>query len=161
MTHGPAIRPSIDRVLARARRKLDRLTPAQAMTEQSLGALLIDIRNQEQRHKGGTIPGAIAIDRTVLEWRCDPTSPWRMNVPIEHDTRMILICAQGYSSSLAAASLKGLGLWRATDVIGGFEAWVRDGLPVAGARSGSRKLRVTRARSDPPSVEDISDGNRA
>jgi rhodanese-related sulfurtransferase len=107
------------------------LTAAEAAAEHARGALLIDIRNQAQRRKGGAIPGAIAVDRTVLEWRCDPTSPWRMRAPIEHDTRLILICAQGYSSSLAAASLKRLGLRRATDVIGGFEAWVEGGLPVA------------------------------
>lgn len=127
-------------MLATARRSLDRLTPAEAAAEHAGGALLIDIRNQAQRRRGGTIPGAVAIDRTVLEWRCDPTSPWRMDVPIEHDTRLIVICAEGYSSSLAAASLRRLGLKRATDVVGGFEGWVQAGLPVAPARPRLRRI---------------------
>lgn len=122
--------PTIDDVLARARRRLDRLTPEQAAAELASGALLVDTRTSEQRTKGGAIPGARVIDRTVLEWRLDPTSDSRVSEAIDHDVRVILICAEGYSSSLAAASLQDLGLVNATDVVGGFEAWRAAGLPV-------------------------------
>ena len=122
--------PTIDDVLAAARRRLDRVTPEQASAEQSRGALLVDTRTSEQRARDGVIPAALVIDRTVLEWRLDPTSPTRLLQANGHDVRVILICAQGYSSSLAAASLQDLGLVNATDVVGGFEAWKAAGLPV-------------------------------
>jgi len=122
--------PTIDDVLAAARRRLDRVTPEQASAEQSQGALLVDTRTSEQRARDGVIPAALVIDRTVLEWRLDPTSPTRLLQANGHDVRVILICAQGYSSSLAAASLQDLGLVNATDVVGGFEAWKAAGLPV-------------------------------
>jgi len=122
--------PTIDDVLATARRRLDRVTPEQASAEQSQGALLVDTRTSEQRARDGVIPAALVIDRTVLEWRLDPTSPTRLPQANGHDVRVILICAQGYSSSLAAASLQDLGLVNATDVVGGFEAWKAAGLPV-------------------------------
>jgi len=122
--------PTIDDVLAAARRRLDRVTPEQASAEQSQGALLVDTRTSEQRARDGVIPAALVIDRTVLEWRLDPTSPTRLPQATGHDFRVILICAQGYSSSLAAASLQDLGLVNATDVVGGFEAWKAAGLPV-------------------------------
>jgi len=122
--------PTIDDVLATARRRLDRVTPEQASAEQSRGALLVDTRTSEQRARDGVIPAALVIDRTVLEWRLDPTSPTRLLQANGHDVRVILICAQGYSSSLAAASLQDLGLVNATDVVGGFEAWKAAGLPV-------------------------------
>ena len=125
------MRPTIDKVLARTRRKLVRLTPQQASTEHLQGALLIDTRNESQRATQGVIPGAIAIDRAVLEWRLDPTSPWRILQASNHQVRIILICAQGYSSSLAAASLQQLGLENVTDVIGGFEDWSAAGLPIS------------------------------
>jgi len=122
--------PTIDDVLAAARRRLDRVTPEQASGEQSQGALLVDTRTSEQRARDGVIPAALVIDRTVLEWRLDPTSPTRLPQANGQDVRVILICAQGYSSSLAAASLQDLGLVNATDVVGGFEAWKAAGLPV-------------------------------
>jgi len=122
--------PTIDDVLAAARRRLDRVTPERAAAEQSQGALLVDTRTSEQRARDGVIPAALVIDRTVLEWRLDPTSPTRLLQANGHDVRVILICAQGYSSSLAAASLQDLGLVNATDVVGGFEAWKAAGLPV-------------------------------
>ena len=122
--------PTIDDVLAAARRRLDRVTPEQASGEQSQGALLVDTRTSEQRARDGVIPAALVIDRTVLEWRLDPTSRTRLPQANGHDVRVILICAQGYSSSLAAASLQDLGLVNATDVVGGFEAWKAAGLPV-------------------------------
>ena len=90
---------------------------------------MIDTRTSEQRARDGEIPGALVVDRTVLEWRLDPTSPTRIPEVKDHDTRVIVVCAEGYSSSLAAASLLDLGLVNATDVIGGFESWKAAGLP--------------------------------
>jgi len=124
------MRPTIDKVLDRARRRLTRITPEQAATEQSRGALLVDTRTDAQRAKDGEIPGALVIDRTVFEWRLDPTSPSHIPEAKDHQTRVIVVCNQGYSSSLAAASLLDLGLVNATDVIGGFQAWKAAGLPV-------------------------------
>jgi rhodanese-related sulfurtransferase len=122
--------PGIDQVLAKARRRFRRVTPEQAAEEHAKGALLVDTRTSEQRAKDGEIPGAVVIDRTVFEWRLDPTSPSRIAEATDHDVRVIVICAAGYSSSLAAASLLDLGVKNATDVIGGFEAWKAAGLPV-------------------------------
>jgi rhodanese-related sulfurtransferase len=124
------MRPNIDRVLDRTRRRLRRLEPARAAAEQASGALLIDTRTESQRIAGGQIPGALVIDRTVLEWRLDPTSASRIPEARDHMIRVIVICHEGYSSSLAAASLQQLGLANATDVIGGFQAWKAAGLPV-------------------------------
>ncbi|HEV8597111.1 MAG TPA: rhodanese-like domain-containing protein [Candidatus Dormibacteraeota bacterium] len=121
---------TIDHLLENARRRLRRVSPQQAAAEQADGALLVDTRTAEQRASQGAIPGALAIDRTVFEWRLDPTSPSRIPEATDHNVRVIVICAQGYSSSLAAASLQDLGLVNATDVIGGFEAWRAAGLPV-------------------------------
>ena len=121
---------AIDGVLERARRRLKRVDPQQAAVEHRDGALLVDTRAFEQRQRDGKIPGALVIDRTVLEWRLDPTSPHRVAQAVDHEIRVILICDQGYSSSLAAASLQDLGLVKATDVIGGFQAWKAAGLPV-------------------------------
>ena len=122
--------PTIDDVLSTARRRFERVTPEQAAAEHRQGALLVDTRTAEQRHRDGEIPGALVIDRTVLEWRLDPASSSRVAQARDHEVRVIVICAQGYSSSLAAASLQDLGLVNATDVIGGFEAWKAAGLPV-------------------------------
>jgi rhodanese-related sulfurtransferase len=120
---------TIDELLANARRGLDRIEAAQAAVELSQGALLIDTRPADQRAEGGEIPGATVIDRNVLEWRLDPASPSRIAAASGHDVRVIVICEEGYSSSLAAATLKELGLVNATDVIGGFQAWRAAGLP--------------------------------
>lgn len=106
-----------------------RLEPQQAALERAQGALLVDTRTAGQRAAQGEIPGAVVIDRTVLEWRLDPTSPWRIAEAGDHRVRIILLCSEGYSSSLAAASLLDLGLINATDVIGGFTAWKDAGLP--------------------------------
>jgi rhodanese-related sulfurtransferase len=124
------MRPNIDRVLDRTRRRLRRLEPAQAAAEQASGALLVDTRTESQRMADGEIPDALVIDRTVLEWRLDPTSPSCISEAKNHTTRVIVICNEGYSSSFAAASLQQLGLVNATDVIGGFQAWKTAGLPV-------------------------------
>ncbi len=122
--------PTVDEVLERARRRLQRVTAQEAAREQADGALLVDTRTLEQRTRDGEIPAALVIDRTVLEWRLDPSSQSRVPEAKDHNIRVIVICAEGYSSSLAAASLQDLGLVNATDVIGGFEAWQTAGLPV-------------------------------
>jgi rhodanese-related sulfurtransferase len=124
--------PTIDGLLADARRGLDRLDPAQAAEAVRRGALLIDTRPAEQRRGDGLVPGAILIERNVLEWRLDPTSPYRIPELADPTAypQIILMCNEGYSSSLAAATLQRLGVQRVTDVIGGFQAWVACGLPV-------------------------------
>jgi rhodanese-related sulfurtransferase len=122
--------PAIDQVLENARRRLVRVTPRQAAAELAQGALVVDTRTLAQRVDQGQLPGAIVIDRTVLEWRLDPTSLDRIPEATNHQVRVIVVCAEGYSSSLAAASLQDLGLVNATDLIGGFEAWKAAGLPV-------------------------------
>lgn len=121
---------AIQRHLEQARAGLDRVDPRQAFDELSRGALLIDTRTFEQRRVQGDVPNALRIDRTVLEWRLDPTGPWCIpQVAESPDVRLIVMCRQGFSSSLAAASLQAIGM-RATDVIGGFEAWRDAGLPI-------------------------------
>ena len=119
----------VDAMLASARAALRRLSPHQARLAVSRGALLVDTRTPWQREAQGELPGAIVIDRTVLEWRLDPSSEARIPEAVGHDIKVIVVCRQGYSSSLAAASLQALGLWRATDVVGGVEAWLAAGLP--------------------------------
>jgi rhodanese-related sulfurtransferase len=121
---------TVDDLLREARELLDRVAPEQASGELGEGALLVDVRTETQRRANGEIPGAIAIGLNVLEWRLDPASEWRIPQAVDHDVRVIVFCQEGYSSSLAAARLQSLGLHRATDVIGGFEAWVAAGLPV-------------------------------
>jgi len=120
----------VGELLAEARQGLSRLSPQEAAAEVAAGALLVDTRTQRQRAAQGELPGAVVVDRTVLEWRLDPTSPDRIPEAGDPDLRVVVVCRQGYSSSLAAASLQRLGLHRATDVIGGVEAWVAAGLPV-------------------------------
>jgi rhodanese-related sulfurtransferase len=105
----------IDEVLENARRRLTRITPEAAAAEHAQGALLVDTRTSDQRSRDGEIPGALVIDRTVFEWRLDPTSPSHVPEATDHKVRVIVICAEGYSSSLAAASLLDLGLINATD----------------------------------------------
>jgi rhodanese-related sulfurtransferase len=119
-----------DRLVDRARQRLQRINAKQAAAELANGALLVDIRSSEQRRRDGEIEGAHAIDRTVLEWRLDPTSQWRIAEAKSSEVRVIVICAEGYSSSLAAASLRELGLLNATDVIDGVEGWKAAGLPL-------------------------------
>lgn len=122
---------TIDQMVEAARLRFRRVTAEEAAEEQVKGALLVDTRTSEQRAAKGAIPGALVIDRTVLEWRLDPTSSDRIPQATGHDLRVIVICAEGYSSSLAACSLIDIGLVNATDVIGGFEAWKAAGLPIA------------------------------
>jgi rhodanese-related sulfurtransferase len=120
----------IDELLAQARLGLRRLEPESAYAASKTGAVLVDTRPVEQRRAQGEIPGALVIDRNVLEWRLDPASAARLPIAENYDVEVIVVCQQGYSSSLAAASLQAVGLWRATDVVGGFDAWRAAGLPV-------------------------------
>jgi rhodanese-related sulfurtransferase len=120
---------SIEQMLAAARARLRRLSPdeaykAVAKTE----AILVDIRPEDQRAIEGSIPGALIVERNVLEWRFDPASSSRLPVATDHDLQVIVFCSEGYTSSLAAAALQDLGLWRATDMVGGFHAWRALGL---------------------------------
>jgi len=99
------------------------VTPAELPPEIAAGALVVDIRPVDQRERDGALPGAIVIDRNVLEWRLDPASPDCLDAVAGPDQRVVVVCNQGYSSSLAAATLQELGLRRATDLVGGFQAW--------------------------------------
>jgi rhodanese-related sulfurtransferase len=121
---------TIDEMLTAARTRLRRLYPAEAEAVAADGGRLVDIRPQFQRQADGEIPGAIVIERNHLEWRLDPSSTGRIPEATGYDITWIVICDEGYSSSLAAASLQALGLSDATDVVGGFRAWKRAGLPV-------------------------------
>jgi rhodanese-related sulfurtransferase len=125
---------TIDDLLQQVRDRIDRVEPAEAARRLAAGALLIDTRPAEQRHRDGEVPGAVVVDRNVLEWRLDPASPYRIPEVTGYDLEVIVLCNQGYSSSLVADTLRTLGLRRAVDVVGGFEAWVALGLPVAGIR---------------------------
>jgi rhodanese-related sulfurtransferase/mannose-6-phosphate isomerase-like protein (cupin superfamily) len=122
---------NIEQVLSAARARLRRLSPdeayeAMATTE----AILVDIRPEGQRAIEGSIPGALIVERNVLEWRFDPASSSRLPVATDHDIQVIVFCSEGYTSSLAAAALQELGLWRATDMVGGYHAWRATGLPI-------------------------------
>ena len=121
---------SIDELLEQARKRLHRLAPAEAHEAMSLGAILVDTRPQAQRQAQGSVPGALLVERNVLEWRFDPRSDARLPQADGYDLRVIVMCSAGYASSLAAVSLQDLGLRRATDLAGGFLAWAHHGLPV-------------------------------
>ena len=131
MTHKPEGTRSIGEILAAARGRLSRLTPAEAHAACADGATLIDIRPAAQRAAAGEIPGSVVIERNHLEWRLDPASDARLPWVSGYDLRPIVICMEGYTSSLAAAALQDLGLDRATDVAGGYQAWRQAGLPTA------------------------------
>jgi rhodanese-related sulfurtransferase len=121
---------AIDLALAAARARLDRVAP-ERLSELGAEALVVDIRPSADRSAEGSIPGSVPIERNVLEWRLDPSSLHRIDDPrLGHDAVVVLVCNEGYASSLAAASLQELGLRRATDLIGGHRAWVAAGLPV-------------------------------
>ncbi len=120
----------IDDLLEDARRNLHRVEPQDAVAAVDRGALLVDTRPVAQRDRDGEIPGALIVDRNVLEWRLDPASAHRLPEVHDHDQQVIVVCNEGFASSLAAASLQELGLRNATDLIGGFQAWRAAGLPV-------------------------------
>lgn len=122
---------SVEDLLAAARARLERVEPAGALAAvRDERALLVDIRSESQRAADGVIPGAAFVARNVLEWRLDPQSPWRDPELARTDRRVIVMCDQGYQSSLAAATLQELGHGDATDLAGGFQAWREAGLPV-------------------------------
>lgn len=123
MTHS-----TIDRMLEDARAQLTRIYAFELPEAVARGALLVDIRPQAQRVKEGTLPGALVIERNVLEWRLDPTSSARLALAADHDVEWIVVCSEGFTSSLAAASLRQLGLHRATDLVGGYQAVKAAGL---------------------------------
>ena len=120
---------SIDDVLDETRGRLHRLEPAEAAARMAAGALLVDTRPVAQREADGEVPGALVVERNVLEWRLDPASHARLPEATDHDVEVIVLCNEGYASSLAADSLRALGLHRATDVVGGYQAWAAAGLP--------------------------------
>ena len=133
---------TVYQLLAQARAMLpDRPSPAEALQAQASGALLIDIREDDQRREDGLIPGALVLPRNSLEWRCDPASEWRHPAITGRDLHIILICNQGCQSSLAAAALQQLGLIHATDLDGGFAAWAAAGLPVIAPATVSQPAR--------------------
>lgn len=113
---------AIDRLLAESRRDLDRVPAERLAEEVERGALVVDTRPVAQRERDGALPGAVVVDRNVLEWRLDPSSPHRLP-GVEPGRRVIVVCDEGYSSSLAAHTLRLLGLSNATDLEGGFQAW--------------------------------------
>lgn len=130
-------RISITEMVERAWARYEPLEPREAYEAMQRGALLIDTRDSDRRRRDGSVPGALVIDRTVLEWRFDPDSG--ATHPAIHglDTPMILLCQDGHSSSLAVASLLDLGATNVTNVAGGFQAWHDQGLPVR-APAGNR-----------------------
>ena len=133
MTGKPAGARSIDEVLGAARARLTRLTAEDAFAAGASGATLIDIRTAAQRAATGEVPGSVVIERNHLEWRLDPASDTRLPWVDGYDLRPVVICMEGYTSSLAAAALQDLGLSLATDVVGGYLAWQEAGLPTARA----------------------------
>ncbi len=123
---------SIDDLLSAARARIVRVGPHEAAARIAAGAVLVDIRPAAQRAAEGEVPGALAVERNVLEWRFDPASDARLAVATGFDVDVIVLCSEGYTSSLAADALRSLGLHRATDVVGGFSAWAAAGLPTLG-----------------------------
>ena len=128
-------RTTIDDLLAGARRRLARLDPAEAREAALAGALLVDVRSSDERLRHGVVAGSLHLPLSVLPWRCDPDSTHRNPAVPGLEARLVLFCADGYSSSLAADVLRRIGFDHATDMIGGFTAWREAGLPVAQARN--------------------------
>ncbi|CAG7640146.1 rhodanese-like domain-containing protein [Actinacidiphila bryophytorum] len=122
---------SLDEHLAALRSTYRRLGPQEAAVAAREGALLVDIRYAALRDRDGTIPGAVIVERNELEWRLDPSGSHRLPQAVAYDLPVVVVCNEGYASTLAAASLHALGLTRATDLAGGFQAWRAAGLPVA------------------------------
>lgn len=131
---------TVDDLLTAARGRIRRLDPHETLAACRRGALLIDIRPTVLRRWEGEVPGAVAIERNVLEWRLDPTSAARLPGLADRGREVIVMCSEGYASSLVAATLVDLGFTSAADLDGGFQAWARAGLPV-------RRRRRIRAAS--------------
>jgi len=123
------VKRSVDALLDQARTRIERVSPAVALRRHSEGALLVDIRPKAQRVEHGEVPGALIVERNVLEWRFDPQSAWKLPEVDGHERDLIVLCQEGYASSFAAESLRQLGHQRVADVIGGFVAWRNAGLP--------------------------------
>jgi rhodanese-related sulfurtransferase len=121
---------TVEQLLDEARARLRRLSPAETADAFAAGALVVDTRPAAQREREGEMPGALVIERNVLEWRLDPASADRIPEVTGHDQVVVVVCSEGYSSSLAAAALQDMGFRNATDVAGGFRAWKAAGLPV-------------------------------
>jgi rhodanese-related sulfurtransferase len=121
---------TVEELLGQARAELDRVEPERAARLQAVGGLVIDIRPVANRAEEGEIPGSVPVERIVLEWRLDPNGTHRLP-GFDADTPVIVVCNEGYASSLAARDLRRLGLRNATDLVGGFRGWVRAGLPVS------------------------------
>jgi rhodanese-related sulfurtransferase len=130
------VHKTVNELLAESRERLARLEPLQARAAMLSGSLLVDIRSEVQRHADGVVPGALFFPRNVLEWRLDPASGHADPRIPGRDAEVILMCNEGYQSSLAAATLQDLGFARATDLVGGFQAWRAAGLPVEPAETG-------------------------
>ena len=131
-------RSRIDLLLSAARARLHRLTPQEALTAVEAGAVVVDIRPAAQRAEYGELLGALVVERNVLEWRFDPTSEAALRIA-DDDLEVVVLCQEGYTSSLAAAALQDVGVRRATDVIGGYAAWLADGVaPPANSRAQRR-----------------------
>ncbi|MFC8425960.1 rhodanese-like domain-containing protein [Streptomyces sp. NPDC057236] len=129
-----AVSAGIDELLERVRAGYERVGPREAYEAARAGeALLVDIRYAVLRDRDGLVPGALVVERNELEWRLDPRGSHRLPEATSHDLRIVVICNEGYASSLAAESLHRLGLHRATDLVGGFQAWREAGLPVVSA----------------------------
>ncbi|MFJ2830312.1 rhodanese-like domain-containing protein [Streptomyces sp. NPDC087263] len=123
----------VDELLDQVREGLDRVEAKEAHDAEQAGeALLVDIRYAALRERDGLIPGALVVERNELEWRLDPQGSHRAPEATSHDLRVVVVCNEGYASSFAAVSLRQLGLHRATDLVGGFQAWKAAGLPVTG-----------------------------
>jgi rhodanese-related sulfurtransferase len=144
----PQVR-SIDEVLSEARGRLSRVDPQDAHERYLGGALLVDIRYELLRRRDGVIPGALIVERNELEWRLDPLCDYRLPQAAHHELDVLVLCNEGYASSLAALSLQQLGLRRATDVIGGFQAWAAAGLPVVRPRAQCRQRTVEPGEAGP------------
>ena len=132
----PAGARTIDDLLAEARERIVRMTPHEAAARIADGAYLVDIRPAAQRAREGEVPGALVVERNVLEWRFDPASDARLPQATGYDVDVVVLCSEGYTSSLAADALRSLGLTKASDVVGGYSAWAAAGLPVVSGTDG-------------------------
>ncbi len=132
-------RKTIDELLAEARGRIERLEPEEAARAVDAGARLVDLRSDDERRRHGVVPGSYHVPRSVLEWRLDPDCAFRNPALADLEAHVILLCAEGYSSSLAAATLRELGFSRVSDVVGGFEAWKAKGLATRPAVAEARQ----------------------